>query len=125
MKSEEIYDKIETMKTYLEELYDAGVIKPTEYNDIWAKINEIKANVKFDSEKSFWTNNTYDSLVQTYFNNGSVTTFLWSAMVIIERRCIECDHIRKMEHNAYRCYDCAMKRRKEMDHIRYQKRLKV
>ena len=53
MKSEEIHDKIETMKTYLEELYEAGVIKPTEYNDIWAKINEIKANVKFESEESF------------------------------------------------------------------------
>jgi len=53
MKSEEIYDKIETMKTYLEELYEAGVIKPTEYNDIWAKINEIKVHVKSDSEESF------------------------------------------------------------------------
>lgn len=50
MKPEEIYDKIETMKTYLKELYEAGVIKPTEYNDIWAKINDIKVHVKCDSE---------------------------------------------------------------------------
>ena len=51
MESEEVENKIETMKTYLKDLYEAGVIKPTEYNDIWAKINEIKANVKFDSEE--------------------------------------------------------------------------
>jgi hypothetical protein len=45
-------------------------------------------------------------------------------MVIIERRCIDCDHIRPMNHNSYRCYDCAMKRRKQMDILRYQKRKK-
>jgi len=36
-------------------------------------------------------------------------------MVTVERRCIECNHIRKMEHNGLRCYDCAMKRRTDMD----------
>ena len=51
MEQEEIHEKIETMKTYLEELYEAGVIKPTEYNDIWAKINEIKVHVKCDYEE--------------------------------------------------------------------------
>lgn len=45
-------------------------------------------------------------------------------MVIIERHCIDCDHIRLMNHNSYRCYDCAMKRRKKMDFLRYQKRKK-
>ena len=68
--------------------------------------------------------NTFDSLVQTFFNNSNVAISRELFMVIIERRCIDCDHIRKMEHNAYRCYDCAMKRRKEMDYLRYQKRLK-
>jgi len=43
MKSEEIHDKIETMKTYLEELYEAGVIKPTEYNDTAESTNMITA----------------------------------------------------------------------------------
>jgi hypothetical protein len=50
MKPEEINNKIDTMKNYLEELYDAGVIKPTEYNDIWAKINDIKVHVKCKNE---------------------------------------------------------------------------
>jgi len=45
-------------------------------------------------------------------------------MVTVERRCIDCDHIRPMNHNSYRCYDCAMKRRNEMDRLRYQKRIK-
>jgi len=46
-------------------------------------------------------------------------------MVIVERRCIVYDHIREMNHNSHRCYECAMKRRTEMDRIRYQIRLKV
>jgi len=46
--------------------------------------------------------------------------------MVVERRCIGCDHIRKMEHNAYRCYDCAMKRRVEMDKIQKEiKRINV
>ncbi|MCK5300887.1 MAG: hypothetical protein KAJ21_03210 [Thermoplasmatales archaeon] len=50
MESEEVENKIETMKTYLKDLYEAGVIKPTEYNDIWAKINEIKLHIKCNYE---------------------------------------------------------------------------
>jgi argininosuccinate lyase len=50
MEPEEINNKIETMKTYLEELYGAGIIKPAEYNDIWAKIDEIKVHVKYNRE---------------------------------------------------------------------------
>ena len=55
-------------------------------------------------------------------NNDMITSE--TIMVIIERRCIECDCIRLMNHNSFRCYDCAMKRRKEMDRLRYQKRIK-
>ena len=50
MEPEEIYDKVETIKTYLKELHETGVIKPSEYNDIWAKIKNIKVPVKCDSE---------------------------------------------------------------------------
>lgn len=50
MKPEEVNEKIETMKSYLEELYDAGVIKPTEYNDLWAKIKDLKINIKCNHE---------------------------------------------------------------------------
>jgi hypothetical protein len=50
MESEEIDNKIDTMKNYLKELYKAGVIKPTEYNDIWAKINNIKIHTKHNCE---------------------------------------------------------------------------
>ena len=50
MKPEEVNEKIENMKIYLEELYDAGIIKPTKYNDLWAKINEIKINIKCNRE---------------------------------------------------------------------------
>jgi hypothetical protein len=46
-------------------------------------------------------------------------------MVIVEKRCIDCDRIRLINHNAYRCYDCAMKRRKNMDYLRFQKRRKT
>lgn len=42
MKPEEIRDRIDTLKTILEELYEAGVIKAQEYNDLWTKINNIK-----------------------------------------------------------------------------------
>ena len=51
MESEEVENKIETMKTHLKDLYEAGVIKPTEYNDIWAKINEIKVHLKYSCEE--------------------------------------------------------------------------
>jgi hypothetical protein len=50
MKPEEIKEKIEIMKNYLEEFYEAGVIKPNEYNDIWSKINSIKVHIKCESE---------------------------------------------------------------------------
>ena len=36
-------------------------------------------------------------------------------MVIIERECIDCKKLRKMYHNAIRCYDCAKNRRKKID----------
>ena len=51
MEPEEIDEKIDNIKIYLGELYEAGVIKPTEYNDIWAKINEIKIHVKHRCEE--------------------------------------------------------------------------
>lgn len=50
MEPEEVNNKIETMKTHLEELYGAGIIKPAEYNDIWARIDKIKVHVKYDHE---------------------------------------------------------------------------
>jgi len=50
MESEEIIEKIEIIKTSIKDLYGAGVIKPTEYNDLWAKINEIKVHIKCDLE---------------------------------------------------------------------------
>jgi len=46
-------------------------------------------------------------------------------MVVVEKRCIDCYRIRKINHNASRCYDCAMKRRKYMDQLRYKKRKKI
>jgi hypothetical protein len=51
MEQEDIENKIDTMKIYLKDLYEAGVIKPTEYNDIWTKINEIKIHVKHSCEE--------------------------------------------------------------------------
>lgn len=48
MKSEEVIDKIEIMKSYLEEFYQAGIIKPNEYNDMWARINDLKTHVKYE-----------------------------------------------------------------------------
>ena len=36
--------------------------------------------------------------------------------------CIDCDRKRMMNHNAFRYYDCAMKRRKTVDRVRYEKR---
>lgn len=44
MEHEEIIEKIENIKTSIKDLYEAGIIKPTEYNDLWAKINDI--NIK-------------------------------------------------------------------------------
>ena len=46
MESGEIIEKIEIIKTSIKELYEAGIIKPSEYNDFWAKINEIKLHIK-------------------------------------------------------------------------------
>jgi ribonuclease HIII len=51
MENEEVIEKIENIKTSIKDLYDAGVIKPTEYNDIWAKINNIKVNIKCNLEE--------------------------------------------------------------------------
>ena len=42
--------------------------------------------------------------------------------MIIERCCIDCCCAKPMYHNAHRCYDCAMKRRKEMDRLRFKNR---
>jgi len=50
MESDEIIEKIDIIKISIKELYEAGVIKPMEYNDLWAKINDIKIHVKCDSE---------------------------------------------------------------------------
>ena len=50
MESDEILEKIEIIKNSVKELYEAGVIKPTEYNDLWAKINDIKVHIKCDFE---------------------------------------------------------------------------
>jgi hypothetical protein len=46
MNPKEINDKVEAMKSYLEELYDEGVIKPREYNDLWSKLTDIKIKKK-------------------------------------------------------------------------------
>ena len=46
MENEEIIEKVDIIKTSIKELYEAGIIKPNEYNDFWAKINEIKLNIK-------------------------------------------------------------------------------
>ncbi len=50
MESEEIIEKIDIIKNNIRDLYEYGVIKPSEYNDIWAKIDQIKINVKCKSE---------------------------------------------------------------------------
>lgn len=44
--------------------------------------------------------------------------------MIIKQRCIDCKNNKQMYHNASRCYDCAMKRRKILDQIRAKKRTK-
>ena len=41
MKEEEIKDKVVTIKNYLEEMYEEGVIKAQLYNDIYEKVNLI------------------------------------------------------------------------------------
>ena len=46
MEYEEIIEKIEIIKKNIKELYEAGIIKPTKYNDLWANINDIKINIK-------------------------------------------------------------------------------
>jgi hypothetical protein len=50
MESEDIIEKIEIIKKNIKELYENGVIKPNEYNDFWAKINEIKIHLKCNPE---------------------------------------------------------------------------
>ena len=42
--------------------------------------------------------------------------------MIKEKRCIECDRIKPMYHNAWRYYECSIKHRKEMDRLRFEKR---
>ena len=42
--------------------------------------------------------------------------------MIVQQRCADCNNVKKMYHNACRCYDCAMKRRKTLDKIRAQNR---
>ena len=44
--------------------------------------------------------------------------------MIIEKCCIDCLRIRPMYHNAHRCYDCAMERRKKLDRLRFKNRKK-
>jgi hypothetical protein len=51
MESGEIIEKIEIIKTSIKDLYEAGIIKPSEYNDFWAKINEIKLHIKCNYEE--------------------------------------------------------------------------
>ena len=46
MKVEEANEKVEMIKNSLAELYEAGIIKADKYNEIWAKLNEIKTHVK-------------------------------------------------------------------------------
>ena len=49
---------------------------------------------------------------------------LFVLFMIIEKNCIDCSRIRPMYHNAHRCYDCAMKRRKKLDKLRFENRKK-
>ena len=51
MENDEVVEKIENIKTSVRDLYEAGVIKPSEYNDLWAKINDIKVNIKCNLEE--------------------------------------------------------------------------
>jgi uncharacterized protein YfkK (UPF0435 family) len=51
MDNEEAIEKIENIKTSIKDLYNAGVIKPTEYNDLWAKVNDIKIKIKCNLEE--------------------------------------------------------------------------
>jgi hypothetical protein len=44
--------------------------------------------------------------------------------MIIEKCCIDCLRFRPMYHNAHRCYDCAMERRKKLDRLRFKNRKK-
>ena len=46
MKREEINEKIEMMKTDIQEFYNEGIIKLKDYNDLWSKLNDIKVHVK-------------------------------------------------------------------------------
>ena len=50
MESEEIIEKIDIIKKNIKDLYENGVIKPTEYNDFWAKINQLNIYNKCKSE---------------------------------------------------------------------------
>ena len=50
MESEDIIGKIEIIKKNIKDLYENGVIKPTEYNDFWAKINHIKIHLKCNKD---------------------------------------------------------------------------
>ena len=51
MENEIIIEKVDNIKTSIKELYEAGVIKPNEYNDLWAKINEIRVNIKCNQDE--------------------------------------------------------------------------
>jgi hypothetical protein len=44
--------------------------------------------------------------------------------MIVQQQCIDCNYVRPMYHNACRCYDCAMKRRKILDKNRAKNRIK-
>jgi len=48
MDPRDVNEKVDAMKSYLEELYDEGVIKPQEYNDLWSKISELKITIQCD-----------------------------------------------------------------------------
>ena len=50
MESDEIIEKIDIIKKNIKDLYENGVIKPTEYNDFWAKINQLNIHVKCKSD---------------------------------------------------------------------------
>ena len=41
--------------------------------------------------------------------------------MIYKKRCPDCGRIMPMYHNAFRCYDCAIRRRKEYERRRQKK----
>ena len=63
---------------------------------------------------------TFNELFPIFINQLRLIILL----MIIEKCCIDCSCIKPMYHNAHRCYDCAMKRRKKLDRLRFKNRKK-